>query len=197
MYIIIFLESNFSNNVYYVAIWGKFYKFEKKYFSETMSVRTFHYVQQLMDSYFDGIQTDKKKITLWSRRLHIALLAYRELLLTINAMDKSTDVTVRDSANVIKSNLFYTADYREFIITLLHCYNELIMSDAYLRDLIETQHIFLKMFEKFCGTDSSVIIQKKSKKKRKSRKGKCIFYIMQIGQNMQILANLVNFRLNL
>lgn len=81
-------------------------------FSETMSVQTFHYVQQQSENHYDLIQTDKKKRRLWSRRLHVALLAYRELFHTLSAMDKSADGTVRDSSRVIKSNIFYVPEYR-------------------------------------------------------------------------------------
>jgi timeless len=139
-----------------------------------MAVQTFRYVQQLMENYFDMIQTDKKKIILWSRRLHLALLAYRELLLTICVMDKSPDGTVRDSARVIKSNIFYILEYRELIITLLVTYNELKMSNAYLKDLMETQHVFVKLLEGFCGGGSSVVVQKKTKRRRRRQKRKCI-----------------------
>lgn len=141
--------------------------------SETMSIQTLHYVQQLMENHFDMIQTDKKKGVLWSTRLHLALLAYRELLHTISMMDKSPDGTVRDSAKVIKSNLFYILEYREFILILLLTYDEMKMSNTYLKDLMETQHIFLKMLEAFCGSNGSVVVQKRSAKKRKkNKKGK-------------------------
>ncbi|KAJ8921929.1 hypothetical protein NQ315_008563 [Exocentrus adspersus] len=148
------------------------HKFEVKLVSETMSVQTFHYVQQLSENYYDLIQNDRKKLMKsWSRRLHLALLAYRELFLTLNAMDKSPDGTVQDSAKVIKSNIFYVPEYREFVLTLLIAYDELKMSNVYLGDLIETQHIFLKMFESFCGgKEGSLIVQKKAGRKRRRNK---------------------------
>ncbi|EEZ99220.1 protein timeless homolog isoform X1 [Tribolium castaneum] len=146
------------------------YKFEVKLVSETMAVQTFRYVQQLTEKYFDMIQSDKKNAVLWSRRLHLALLAYRELFLTLCAMDKSPDETVRDSARVIKSNIFYIVEYREFVITLLMTYDELKMSNAYLKDLMETQHVFIKLLESFCGSNGSVVVQKKLKKKGRKKK---------------------------
>ncbi|KAK9879047.1 hypothetical protein WA026_003863 [Henosepilachna vigintioctopunctata] len=144
------------------------YKFEVKLVSETMSIQIFHYVQQQMEKYFDMIQTDKKKLREWSRRLHIALLAYRELLLTLCFMDKSPDGTVRDSSKVIKSNIYYVLEYRELVLTLMVTYDELKMSDQYLKDLIETQHIFLRSFEAFCK-DGSVIVQQASKSRKKKK----------------------------
>nr|XP_022919507.1 protein timeless homolog [Onthophagus taurus] len=144
-------------------------KFQMKLVSETMSVQSFHFVQQQSETYFDMIQTDKKKIKLWSRRLHLSLLAYRELLMTLCFMDKSEDEGVRRSSQVIKSNIFYVLEYRELILTLLLTYDELKMSDAYLNDLMETQHVFFKMLQNYC-TSGDLVVQTKGKNKRKGNK---------------------------
>lgn len=68
-------------------------------------------------------------------------------------------------------------EYREFILTLLVNYDELKMSDTYLNDLMQTQHIFLKMLETFVGKEGSVIVQSKSKKRSKKshKKGNHMF----------------------
>lgn len=154
-----------------------------------MSVQAFHGVQQQTEKYFDMIQTNKKGFAPWARRLHLALLAYRELLQTIMAMDKSPDGTVRDSATVIKNNIFYVLEYRELILTLLMTYDELKMSEAYLKDLIETQHIFLKMFESFCGSNESIVVQKKSKRGGRKKKGKCVIEFSIVASFGGIIIN--------
>nr|CAI5845783.1 unnamed protein product [Callosobruchus analis] len=146
------------------------HKFEVKLVSETTSVQTFHYVQQLSENYYDLMSTCKKKLRQWSRRLHMALLAYRELFLTLCAMDRSPDGSVRESSKVIKSNILYVPEYREFVLTLLVNYDELKMSDAYLLDLIETQHVFVKIFEKFCGKEGSLFVQKRVRSGKRKRK---------------------------
>lgn len=151
---------------------NRLYKNEVKLVSETMSKESFHYVQQRMEHDFDMLQNDKKKLLLWSKRLHLALLAYRELLLTLSAMDKSTDSMVVESARIIKCNIFYVIEYRELVLTLLITFDELKMSDVYLKDLMETQYIFLKMLEAFCKLTGGVVVaqKKRGKKKRKSNK---------------------------
>lgn len=138
-----------------------------------MSTQSFYYVQKQTEKYYDMISSDKKKLRLWSRRLHLALLAYRELLFTMSVMDKSGDLAVRQASKVIKSNVFYVFEYRELLLTLLVMYDELKMSHTYLNDLIETQHIFLRMLEAYCGKDGEFITQKKKKRKPK-RKCKAI-----------------------
>lgn len=121
------------------------------------------------------IVVDKKKAALWSRRLHMALRAYQELLMTLAAMDKVTTETVRNSSRVIKGNIFYVLEYREMCLVLLQAYKEAQHSLAYLKDLVETTHIFLKLFQDYCQANRHVIVQKKGRtkgKKGKSSKGK-------------------------
>nr|XP_021188135.2 protein timeless homolog isoform X2 [Helicoverpa armigera] len=136
--------------------------------SETMSVPMFHYVQQQMEKYYDMIKVEKKKFSPWVRRLHLALRAYKELLNTLLAMDKSTDPSVKESAKVLKSNIFYVLEYREFIISTFLNYDENKMPRSYLVDLMETVHLFLKMLEHYCKK-TGLVVQKKVRKKAKSK----------------------------
>lgn len=46
-------------------------------YSETMSVQTFHFIQTQLENCYSNILCDKKKIVLWSRRMHLALKAYQ------------------------------------------------------------------------------------------------------------------------
>ncbi|CAG9855567.1 unnamed protein product [Phyllotreta striolata] len=162
-------ESYYFWAMSFFMAFNRSYKFEVKLVSETLSVESFYYIQQQSENYFDRIKTDKKRLKVWSRRLHMAILTYKELLLTLLAMDKSTDENVRESSKVIKNNLFYVPEYREFVLTLLISFDELKLTDAYLKDLLETQHHFLKMFEGYCNREGSLIVQKKSLHKRKKK----------------------------
>lgn len=135
-----------------------------------MSHRTFHKVLQQLENNYDLSSSDKKKSLLWAKRLHISLKAYRELLYTVNAMDKSNDDSVRESARVIKSNVFYTVEYREVLFQFLVHYTPLKNTKEYLIDLLDTQHIFLKMLQAYCQNNRSVVVQKKKKKSGKKKK---------------------------
>ncbi|CAF4815805.1 unnamed protein product [Pieris macdunnoughi] len=147
------------------------HKFNVGLVSETMSVPMFHYVQQQMEKYHDMICVEKKKFYPWVRRLHLALRCYKELLNTLLEMDKSGDVSVKDSAKVIKSNVFYVLEYREFILTIFLDYDENKMPRSYLLDLVETVHLFLKMLEHYCKK-TGLVVQKKVRKKTKAKKQK-------------------------
>ncbi|KAM0735754.1 Protein timeless-like protein [Formica fusca] len=149
---------------------NRHYKFEVKYVSETISTEVFYLVQRQMEQYYEMMITDKKKIPLWSRRLHLALKAYQELFNTLMVMDKSIDYGVRESSKIIKSNIFYVPEYRETILSQLLCFDETKMSRQYLVDLITTVHIFLKMLEHFCQKGQRHLVVQQTKLKRKKAK---------------------------
>ncbi|XP_015190382.1 PREDICTED: protein timeless homolog isoform X2 [Polistes dominula] len=149
------------------------YKFQVKYVCETISTEEFYIIQRQMSLYYEMILTDKERIPIWSHRLHLALKAYKELLHTLMAMDKSSEQSIRESSKVIKSNVFYVPEYRETILSQLLNFDELKMSRKYLIDLVTTAHIFLKMLEQFCAKGQrSLIVQKLKKKRQKSKKHK-------------------------
>ncbi|XP_077460077.1 protein timeless homolog [Stigmatopora argus] len=138
--------------------------------SETMSTRTFHFIECNITNYYEMMLTDRKEATSWSRRMHLALKGYQELLMTVNEMDKSQDESVRHSSNVIKSNIFYLMEYREIFLTLLRKYNGATQPQSYLKDLVESTHLFLRMLERFCKGRNNLVVQKKRVKRKKSRK---------------------------
>nr|XP_054752328.1 protein timeless homolog [Lytechinus pictus] len=150
---------------------SRLYKFRVDVISETFSVQSFHYVNTQLIKYLDMMTTDKKEATAWSKRLHLALKAYRELLATLNEMvGPHSSPELKESADAIQSNVFYVLEYREVFITLLKKFNEVTCTRTYLKDLIESVHIFMKMLEKYGKGKKTLIVQKKLKKKSKRRK---------------------------
>ncbi|XP_048512372.1 protein timeless homolog isoform X2 [Athalia rosae] len=144
--------------------------FHVKFISETMSTETFYFVQKQLEHYYEMMITDKKNVPLWSKRLHLALKAYQELLRSLIAMDNCDDEDVRKSSKVIKNNVFYVPEYRETVLQQLLSYNEVTMSRNYLADIVETVHIFLKMLETFCGRGRSIVVQRIKAKRQKAKK---------------------------
>ncbi|KAL6111612.1 timeless [Pungitius sinensis] len=137
--------------------------------SETMSIRAFHYIERNITNYYEMLLTDRKEATSWSRRMHLALKAYQELLLTVNEMDRSQDESIRQSSSVIKSNIFYLMEYREIFLTLLRKYDETRQPHSYLKDLVESTHLFLRMLERFCKGRRSLMVQKRKVRRKRSR----------------------------
>ncbi|XP_063824228.1 protein timeless homolog isoform X1 [Ostrinia nubilalis] len=162
-------ESYYLWAVKFFMEFNRGHNFQVGLVSETMSVPMFHYVQQQMEKYYDMISVEKKKYNSWVRRLHISLRAYKELLNTLLAMDKSSDPSVKDSAKVLKSNIFYVLEYREFVLQTCLNYDENKMPRSYLVDLVETVHLYLKMLDHYCKK-TGLVVQKKVRKKTKSKK---------------------------
>ncbi|KAM9361460.1 protein timeless homolog [Symphorus nematophorus] len=140
--------------------------------SETMSIRAFHFIERNITNYYEMILTDRKEATSWSRRMHLALKAYQELLLTVNEMDRSQDESIRQSSNVIKSNIFYLMEYREIFLTLLRKYDETKQPQSYLKDLVESTHLFLRMLERFCKGRNNLMVQKRRVRRKRSQSKK-------------------------
>ncbi|XP_053408285.1 protein timeless homolog isoform X2 [Mercenaria mercenaria] len=132
--------------------------------SETMSVQAFHYIQVQLFQYYEMQQMEKKEAIVWGKRTHLALKAYQELLLTLDSMDKSGNTTLMESSKVIKSNIFYMMEFRDIFLTLLRHFDQNRQSRSYLKDLIETTHLFLKMLENFSKKTGHLVVQKKKKK---------------------------------
>jgi len=96
--------------------------------SETMNVSTFYWVTTQLEHCHGMLKSEKKKLLFWSRRTHVALRAYLELIKTLMSMDMSTDKTIKESARVLQANLFYQVEHREALLWLLNSFDESKMS---------------------------------------------------------------------
>ncbi|XP_075381523.1 protein timeless homolog isoform X3 [Mycteria americana] len=133
--------------------------FRPELVSETVGVRAFHFIEQNLTTYYEMALMDKKEAATWARRMHLALKAYQELLRTVQEMDRSPEQAVRDSSQVIKSNIFYLMEYRELFLALFRKFDETKQPRSFLRDLVETAHLFLRMLERFCRGRAGLVVQ--------------------------------------
>ncbi|XP_016160418.1 PREDICTED: LOW QUALITY PROTEIN: protein timeless homolog [Ficedula albicollis] len=143
--------------------------FRPELVSETVGVRAFHFIEQNLTTYYEMALMDKKEATTWARRMHLALKAYQELLRTVQEMDRSPEQAVRDSSQVIKSNIFYLMEYRELFLALFRKFDETKQPRSFLRDLVETAHLFLRMLERFCRGRANLVVQSKRVRRKKKK----------------------------
>ncbi|XP_040395383.1 protein timeless homolog isoform X1 [Cygnus olor] len=141
--------------------------FRPELVSETVGVRAFHFIEQNLTTYYEMALMDKKEAVTWARRMHLALKAYQELLRTVQEMDRSPEPAVRDSSQVIKNNIFYLTEYRELLLALFRKFDETKQPRAFLRDLVETAHLFLRMLEHFCRGRAGLVVQSKRVRRKK------------------------------
>ncbi|GAU99701.1 hypothetical protein RvY_10661 [Ramazzottius varieornatus] len=135
-----------------------------EYVSETISSEMFHFVLTNMERFSDMMLTDKANPTLWSSRTHVALRAYKELLMTLGGMATGSDEAIARAAKQIQSNVFYQPEYRDVFFKLLREFNEAKYTREYLKDLILTVHIFLKLLEVYLKKTSHLFVLKKARK---------------------------------
>lgn len=163
-------ETYYMWSMAFFMSFNRLYRFRPELVSETVSIRTFHFIEQNLTNYYEMMLMDKKEATSWSKRMHLALKAYQELLKTIHEMDLSKDEAVRDSSKVIKNNIFYLMEYRELFLALFRKFDETKQPRSFLKDLVETTHLFLRMLEKFCKGKNSLVVQNKKVKRKKKKK---------------------------
>ncbi|XP_069086800.1 protein timeless homolog isoform X2 [Pleurodeles waltl] len=165
-------ETYYMWSMAFFMSFNRLYRFRPELVSETVSIRTFHFIEQNLTNYYEMMLMDKKEATSWSKRMHLALKAYQELLTTIYEMDLSKDEAVRDSSRIIKNNIFYLMEYRELFLALFRKFDETKQPRSFLKDLVETTHLFLRMLEKFCKGKNSLVVQNKKIKRKKKKKAK-------------------------
>ncbi|XP_068777323.1 protein timeless homolog isoform X3 [Struthio camelus] len=142
-------------------------RFRPELVSETVGIRAFHFIEQNLTSYYEMALMDKKEAATWARRMHLALKAYQELLRTVQEMDRSPEQAVRDSSQIIKNNIFYLMEYRELFLALFRKFDETKQPRSFLRDLVETAHLFLRMLERFCRGRAGLVVQSKRVRRKK------------------------------
>ncbi|QQP56772.1 Protein timeless -like protein, partial [Caligus rogercresseyi] len=150
-------------------------KFRPELVSETLNRGIFHYAHTRIDHYKEHMDHEKKnapKFKIWAKRLHLGLISYQELLFNLVAMQNSSDGAVKRSGEVLTHSIFYESEYRELCLGLLFIYSPERMSLGYLKDLVETTHIYIKIIENMCKSKKLIIQSTKKKKKATKSAGK-------------------------
>lgn len=57
------------------------------------------------------------------------------------------------------ANIFYLMEFREIFLTLLRKFDERMQPRSFLRDLVESTHLFLRMLERFCKGRNNLLVQ--------------------------------------
>ncbi|XP_017487645.1 PREDICTED: protein timeless homolog, partial [Rhagoletis zephyria] len=98
---------------------------------ESLSVQCFHWVLTRMQHDMDMIVSDKKQARIWAKRLHVAIQTFRELLLSLLALQKVKDDRALALFDMLLNNVCYVLEYRETILHLLMNYNEAHSTNCY------------------------------------------------------------------
>ena len=84
-------------------------------------------------------------------------------------MSQSKEDSVKKSGTVLRADVFYEPEYRELCLQQLNIYNETKMSLNYLKDLVETTHVFMKLMD-LMSKGKHLMIRTKKIRKAASKK---------------------------
>ncbi|ORY20743.1 timeless-domain-containing protein [Neocallimastix californiae] len=105
---------------------------------------------------------DEKK---W-QEIGLTLYCLKYVLITLNCMSDSDDENYREASKNLQHNLYYEEETLNIIINLCRNYKTRNSNKHFLRNLIETIHILLKMLEKF-SKENKYLYTRKQKAIRK------------------------------
>ncbi|OUM67869.1 hypothetical protein PIROE2DRAFT_4545, partial [Piromyces sp. E2] len=91
-----------------------------------------------------------------------------EKLITLNSMNNSDDEEYKEASKNLQHNLYYEEETLNIIINLCRNYKIRNSNKHFLRNLIETIHILLKMLEKFSEENKYLYTRKQKNIKKKN-----------------------------
>eukprot|EP00795_Rhopilema_esculentum_P013899 gene13899-4849_t len=129
----------------FFMMFNRIHEFRVDYVSQTFGLQLFSFILKILYKNIDEYEMHKPtkgrdaKIQC-SRRIHLALKAYKELLMYVAAMLKSKDTNLVSAAEVIESK-------------------------PHLKDLVESFHLYLKLFDCFLKEKGTFLTHKKKVRK--------------------------------
>jgi replication fork protection complex subunit Tof1/Swi1 len=129
---------------------------------DALTQHTFIVVMKLMR---DSVETGP---TANSDVAYASIVCFKQILLTVREMDKSSDDDDREIADNMKARLFYEESSLDVLAHLPRVASK--RSLAFMKDCIELIHTALKMLESFSKQHTSLYIRSKRKQTKKKLK---------------------------
>ncbi|KAJ3350857.1 Topoisomerase 1-associated factor 1 [Entophlyctis luteolus] len=133
-------------------------KFDFDTVTDFINARAIQFVTKRMKVHWDEKNWD---------HLQTAMECLKQMLVTLNAMEMSGNEDYRHASQTIQNNLYYEAYALEAIVQLCKGFKE--QSAGYLKTLVETVHIFLKMLEKYSKSKAFMVVRRKRKQLKKKK----------------------------
>ena len=100
--------------------------------------------------------------------LQATLLAFTQILLTVQTMAESKDEEDQEIAENIQNRIFYEETTHDLIVQMLRGYTH--QGFAYLDAVTECVHVFVRMLERYSKTNVDMHIRSKRKARRRQKK---------------------------
>lgn len=146
-------ESYYFWAVQFFSAFNRYSGLDIEKISETLSMSTLHFIQTSIINYQESIKMEKKKTVNAVKRLHLALRAYREILMTIDSVPNGKESKAEETIKKICSDL----DYSSLLLNLFLQFDNSKHSLHYLADLVKTNQVFLKLYEQHCEKQDILI----------------------------------------
>eukprot|EP00039_Didymoeca_costata_P007369 m.99017 g.99017 ORF g.99017 m.99017 type:complete len:1397 (+) comp13660_c0_seq1:142-4332(+) len=130
------------------------------------------YVKDLVMKYAIQCREDASGAVLWSQRLHHALRAFHEILVNLDELHRSPNVDQRDFAVSTLADLFYEYEFLEMLPRIVKAYKPAKQTDGFIRDLILTIHLILRMVRALQKSDAFKLFMQKKRRKKRTAKAK-------------------------
>lgn len=145
-------ETYYLWSIQYFMPFSRHLYLDMSHLSETLSTSTIHFIQILITDHQEKLKLEKKRTQYEkiSQRLHLAVRAYKEILLTYQYIKPDSDLYSKIDAT--KKTIFSEIEYNTLILTLFKQYLSHKHTPGYLRDLIKTNHVYLELIEEYHKT---------------------------------------------
>lgn len=101
------------------------------------------------------------------REAHAALNCLKEVLLTVAAMERSSDREYQEIAENLLGNLFYEEQSLELVATAVRVYNN--QSLGYLDAATDLANVLLKMLERYSSSKEHMYVRSRRQRQRKKQ----------------------------
>ncbi|KAH7721934.1 timeless protein [Aphelenchoides avenae] len=139
--------------------------------STTFTAEFFHHIYSQLDAYFESMKTDKHNIKLYVYKAQHAVATYKELIILLHALYKSTKDEDRELILDICKHIFEVEEYRELGCTIMSEISPVSITHSMLEDLVLTNHYYIGLMEKMvkCGILSKIEKRKRIVKRRSTK----------------------------
>lgn len=133
--------------------------------TETLSTSTIRFVQILMLNYQEKLSVEKKKYHSVSRKLHLSIRAYKEILYFLKS----------NGAGNVDISVFTEPEYSAIIMNLFKHFDEAKHPSNFPTDLVKLNHVLLQLLEEHAQNTTTAQEQEEentqgASKKRKGKK---------------------------
>ncbi|KJH46477.1 timeless protein [Dictyocaulus viviparus] len=140
--------------------------------SVCLSIEAFHHIQVQLCNYMESAATLKREAKQYGIRAQYSLSAYKELVLFLQYLIDKGSPDEKDNAQRISFHILIVEEYREMGLSMIRKFSTTFLSKTFLRELVLSNHYYLRLLENAVKTGQLNTVKKRSKIRRKIRRSR-------------------------